>query len=314
MRRFSLQTFTFLSCFLLFYGLAVGAGTGYSFSSWSGGVTNSNNPSSVTMSSPKSVTANFTPAPVSCTFDTNPSGLQITVDKTRYTTPQSFSWTPGSLHRVSVSYSQKGASGTSYVYASWSDGEARTHTITAPSSSTTYTANFATRCVVDTQPKGRNVEVDGVVYKAPKRFTWPVGSIHTLSISSPQQGGSSGEKYFFSSWGDQGEQTRSIVTPPDDATYKAFFNVQYSLTTSARPSTGGLVSPGDISWYDSGQVVSLTAQPNPGYTFIGWSGGVTGKSNPISVTMNGAKKVVANFKRSGDILPPTCDDRESVLR
>jgi uncharacterized protein (TIGR02145 family)/uncharacterized repeat protein (TIGR02543 family) len=39
----------------------------------------------------------------------------------------------------------------------------------------------------------------------------------------------------------------------------------------------------------------LTATPSPGYQFTGWSGGISGTTNPSSITMNGEKSVTANF-------------------
>ena len=82
---------------------------------------------------------------VSITVTTNPAGLQISVDGTSYTAPRTFNWTAGSSHTLSLSSPQNGASGTRYVYASWSDGGAQSHSITVPSSATTYTANFTTQ-------------------------------------------------------------------------------------------------------------------------------------------------------------------------
>ncbi len=82
---------------------------------------------------------------VSITVTTNPAGLQISVDGTSYTAPRTFSWTAGSSHTLSLSSPQNGASGTRYVYSSWSDGGAQSHSITVPSSATTYTANFTTQ-------------------------------------------------------------------------------------------------------------------------------------------------------------------------
>lgn len=45
----------------------------------------------------------------------------------------------------------------------------------------------------------------------------------------------------------------------------------------------------------AGAAVVLTATPNPGYQFSGWSGGVTGMANPVTVTMDAPKAVTANF-------------------
>ena len=77
------------------------------------------------------------------TVTTIPTGLDITVDGQPYTSPQTFSWTPGSQHTIGTT-SPQGGPDTRYVFDNWSDGGAITHTITAPAIPTTYTASFNT--------------------------------------------------------------------------------------------------------------------------------------------------------------------------
>ena len=47
--------------------------------------------------------------------------------------------------------------------------------------------------------------------------------------------------------------------------------------------------------YNSGQIVTLTADPDYGYAFSGWSGDASGTANPVQITMNGDKSVTASF-------------------
>jgi hypothetical protein len=117
---------------------------GSSFDGWGGDFFSKLNPATITMNSDKSVSAGFVVSGVSVTVTTSPAGRSIAVDGTTYTAPQTFNWTIGSSHTIAVSSPQTGAAGTRYVFSSWSDGGAQSHTITAPSSSTTYTAAFAT--------------------------------------------------------------------------------------------------------------------------------------------------------------------------
>lgn len=51
----------------------------------------------------------------------------------------------------------------------------------------------------------------------------------------------------------------------------------------------------DLPLYNTGAVVSLSATPDPGWTFTGWSGDASGSTNPLSVTMNAAKNITATF-------------------
>ena len=114
----------------------------YRFDHWSGDLTGSVNPQSVTMSATRSVTAVF--AQVSGTaIATNPAGLAIVVDSVNQTAPQNFSWASGTLHSVGA-VSPQYSGGARYVFTNWSDGGAQTHSITTPSSATTYTATFST--------------------------------------------------------------------------------------------------------------------------------------------------------------------------
>ena len=75
----------------------------------------------------------------------------------------------------------------------------------------------------------------------------------------------------------------------------------YTLTKGANPSAGGSVSADPTpncnggTQYMPGTVVTLTANPNSGYTFSSWSGDASGNANPIPVTMNSNKNVTANF-------------------
>lgn len=83
------------------------------------------------------------------TISANPPGLQIIVDGSALTAPQTFQWTAGSQHTISTN-SPQGSGSTRYVFSSWSDGGAQSHTITTPSSPTTYTASFTTQFLLTT--------------------------------------------------------------------------------------------------------------------------------------------------------------------
>jgi len=52
--------------------------------------------------------------------------------------------------------------------------------------------------------------------------------------------------------------------------------------------------------YNAGTVVTLTAIPASGWEFIGWSGDLSGSTNPAAITMNGNKTVTTTFNQ----LPP----------
>ncbi|WP_082795632.1 Ig-like domain-containing protein [Flammeovirga sp. SJP92] len=76
----------------------------------------------------------------------------------------------------------------------------------------------------------------------------------------------------------------NTTTPPDF----------HTLSISA---SNGIVSksPNQNSFED-GTNVTLSATPNNGYEFIGWSGSLSGSQNPVTVTMNADKSITANFR------------------
>jgi hypothetical protein len=57
------------------------------------------------------------------------------------------------------------------------------------------------------------------------------------------------------------------------------------------------VSP-DQPYYTMGQLVTLTAIPNPGQDFVGWSGAATGTKSTLSLFMNTNESVTASFGMS----------------
>jgi len=82
-------------------------------------------------------------ATVAVTVRTDRAGLAVDVDGTSFPSPHTFDWAPGSQHAVATAQVQPGTPGTRYVFASWSDGGAISHTVTAPPNGTaTYTATF----------------------------------------------------------------------------------------------------------------------------------------------------------------------------
>ncbi len=309
-----------------------------------------------------------TPPMVSVTVQTSPTGRSFSVDGTSYTTAQTFSWVSGSSHTIATTSPQAGATGTQYVWSNWSDGGAISHTV-APTSATTYTANFTTQyfltmtagsggtvspssgyrnagssvsisatpnsgftftgwtgtgsgsytgtnnpanvtmnapitetaafaanisVTVQTSPTGRSFSVDGTSYTTAQTFSWVPGSTHTIATTSPQAG-ATGTQYVWSNWSDGGAISHTVA-PTVGTTYTANFTTQYFLTMTA--GSGGTVSPAS-GYRNAGSSVSISATPNGGFSFAGWtgtgSGSYTGSSNPANVTMNAPISETAAF-------------------
>jgi uncharacterized repeat protein (TIGR02543 family)/uncharacterized delta-60 repeat protein len=104
---------------------------------------------------------------------------------------------------------------------------------------------------------------------------------------------------YFSHWsGDvpQGHENDNPITimMDSDKSIVANFILPFRLTISA--GTGGTTSPsvgGHIR--PEGTEVTITALPDSGYEFNGWSGDASGTTNPITITMDADKTITANF-------------------
>ncbi|RIE06079.1 InlB B-repeat-containing protein, partial [Candidatus Cryosericum terrychapinii] len=68
----------------------------------------------------------------------------------------------------------------------------------------------------------------------------------------------------------------------------------YTLTVTP-PVYGTVTKSPDQATYTFNASVTLTATPAVGYTFTGWSGDLTGTTNPITITMDADKTVTATF-------------------
>ena len=97
---------------------------------------------------------------------------------------------------------------------------------------------------------------------------------------------------------DEHDQMNVYITDAD-----AGAGTTYNLNTATAGTGGGSVTNSPVgnscgtgcNGYDDGTVVTLTAVADAGSTFTGWSGAVSGSSNPINVTMDAAKSVTASF-------------------
>ncbi len=150
---------------------------------------------------------------------------------------------------------------------------------------------------IQTSPAGRTVSIDGGPPVAnPTPVQWVPGSQHNIATTSPQAG-SAGTRYVFNNWDNGTTQlSRTITTPATATTYTASFTTQHQLTMVG--GSDGTVLPAN-SFFNAGQTVQITATPNSGFSFSGWTGtgagSFTGTTNPVNITMNGPITQTASF-------------------
>ncbi|RKY88170.1 hypothetical protein DRQ11_04355, partial [candidate division KSB1 bacterium] len=230
------------------------------------------------------------------------SGTTVTVDGNTYPAPHTFHWAPGSSHTIGVTSPQPGGAGVQYVYSHWSNGGAQTHAV-SPSSNMTYTAYLTTQYYLTIDSPYGTTQGEG----------WhDAGSVVNFSVTPTTVSGGEGTRYVFTSWSGtgwgaySGSNNPAQVTMDGPITETANWTTQYFLTTSVNPSDGGTISPsppGD--WYASGSSASISATANSGYVFAGWSGDLSGTTNPTSILMDGPKSVTANFGRLVEVTVTT---------
>jgi hypothetical protein len=177
---------------------------------------------------------------ISVTVQPSISGRSFTVDGNTYTTAQTFSWVPGNSHTIATTSPQSGGSGIQYVWSSWSDGGAMSHTV-APTVGTTFTANFTTQYYLTEGygTGGSNVNPGGGWYNSGASF----------SVSATPASG-----YSFSSWTGSGSGSYSGSSPSPTITINGPITELANFTTnSSQPCFGGsYVSGGKLETTLSG--------------------------------------------------------------
>lgn len=148
-------------------------------------------------------------------------------------------------------------------------------------------------------------ENSGVVVVSPYGVEFPEGTKVDLT-AIPKTG------YKFKEWIgpvlNVNSSTTSVIMDSDKQVIAKFEEVSistdnnviktYNLNFVVIPEAAGEVvldPPGGV--YTENTLVMIQAKPKPGYKFLNWSGDITGTQNPIAITLNSDKVVVANFEK-----------------
>jgi hypothetical protein len=205
--------------------------SGFVFSSWTGPVSNTN---TVTMTAPQSITANFT-AQTGVTINV-PAGVSYTFNGQTVSGTQTFNVAPGT-YALSTTTPQVLGAGSRAVFASWSNGQPRSHDVTVGSAAVSITGNFTTQFQLTTAASPSN---GGTVTPSSGTF-YDSGTVVNVS-ATPNSG------FVFSSWTGPVSNTNTVtMTAPQSIT--ANFTAQTGVTINV---------PAGISYTFNGQTVTGT--------------------------------------------------------
>ncbi|MGM0462738.1 MAG: SUMF1/EgtB/PvdO family nonheme iron enzyme [Fibrobacterota bacterium] len=133
-------------------------------------------------------------------------------------------------------------------------------------------------------------EENRLVYKKPDKELYGEGD--TVLIVAIDAG-----RYSFAGWSGDIEEASQVaeVIMDSEKNIQANFTEQFILSLGSSP--GGSVSADPEGMiFSRGDEVRLSAAPQEGYTFWGWSGDIEGDDEIVDIVMDGSKNITANFK------------------
>jgi len=259
--------------------LTATADAGWTFDAWSGDASGTGISTTVTITGNMSVTATFTQANYTLTVNLDGNG---TVDAD----PDQTTYVYGDVVTLTAT------ADPGWTFSAWS-GDASG---TGISTTVSITGNMAVTATFtqDDYTLIVNTDGNGTVEANPDQTTYVYGDVVTLTaIADPG--------WTFGAWsGDaSGTALSTTVTITGDMSVTATFTQDdYTLTLNA-DGNGTVDADPDQTTYIYGDVVTLTAIANPGWTFDAWSGDASGTALSTTVTITGNMAVTATFTQDG---------------
>ena len=214
-----------------------------------------------------------------------PSGFDILMlDGEEYSSvPLKLTWSPGSVHDLTILSPLDMGGGTGYVFTLWNDGD--TSISRTISHGGVYTANYKTQYQL-------LIESD---YGQPEGEGWyDVGSTATISVTSVEEPTA---RHIFSGWsGDySGDIATASVIMDSPKAITANWRTEYQLLIESDYG-----QPEGEGWYDVGSTATISVtsveEPTARHIFSGWSGDYSGDIATASVIMDSPKVISANWR------------------
>jgi len=274
---------------------------GWEFNGWTGAHDSEEEQITVTMDEDKALTANFVDPDVEheLAIDAEGEGT-VEVDGVEVELPYS------EEHQEGTEVTLTAVPDEGWLFDGWTgDYESEEEEIfVIIDEDKTLTANFREHdpdeeheLVIDVEGEG-TVEVDGVEEELPFSEIYTDGA--EVELTAVAYG-----DWQFSHWqGDYpaGEQTETTIqlVMDDDRTLTAYFEhvdptIERELTISVEGDGTTTPEPGDHTYYD-GEAVLVTATPDEGFIFNGWTGDRVSDQEEITLVMDSDKQITALFE------------------
>jgi len=261
--------------------LTATANLGSGFIGWSGDLGGTDNPANLVMDGDKTVTANFALDSITLKYAAGAGGSL------------------SGITEQTVQYGQSGSAvmaipDTGYHFVEWSDGSTdNPRTDANVTANVDVTASFALNSFTLNYSAGARGSLSGDTEQ-----TVLYGQDGSAVTAVPDTG------YHFVGWSDgstDNPRTDTNVTANIDVTASFALN-EYTLAVNTEGNGSVGIDP-DEATHLHGDVVELTATADPGWTFAGWSGDLSGTDNPANLVMDANKTVTATFTA---VAPVTC--------
>jgi len=264
--------------------------SGWVFTAWSGDLTGNVNPDSLLMNGDKVVTATFTSIP-GYTLKVNVVGNGSVTRVPSET-----------LYIAGTTVQLMATPESGWEFTGWSGdltGDDNPVDLTMDSDKV-VTATFSATSL-PSYTLAVNLVGNGAVTKSPSQTTYISGTTVQLT-AAPDSG------WYFIAWsGDlTGNTNPANLTMDSDKVVTATFSASpppsYTLAVNVVGNGAVTKSPSQTT-YISGTIVQLTATPDGGWAFTGWSGDLTGNTNPANLMIDGDKVVTATFETAANQPP-----------
>ena len=267
---------------------------GWEFDSWSGDISTSANPFTVTVDGDKNITANFTEIPTLSLTRTGSGSVRV--DGTLHSLPWSAQFATGSSVQLQA------VPDAGWEFDSWSGDVSSTNatitvTINADTDITAVFAELPTYTLTLDKTGNGSAQVDGTLHALPWSGEFPVDTEVTLT-AVPDTG------WQFESWSGDVSSTSANITLQltDDTGITVNYGQVSTKTLSITGAGNGAVKVNgtlqSLPWsglFNADADVTLEAVPDTNYEFVSWSGDLSGDQNPTTITMDADKSVTATF-------------------